>query len=225
MIGLYLFCLAFGGVLVGVSLLGAGDADFDADASPDVDFDADFDADVDLDGDFDLDAEAAEVGHVDADVPAPVEGPSFGSEFIWTVLSLRFASFGAIGFGATGAILTALGTAMPITLAAALFTGFVLGFVASRLFRAIRRDMVSGSTSLDTMIGRAGKVLIATERNKLGKVLVHTPVGDVALPARSLEDRRLEAGARIMVVHLDGSIVEVAPAPGEDTPKALPKGD
>jgi len=58
MLFLYLSSLAFGGVLIGVSLImGGGDKDFshDADADFDADHDLDVDHDMDLDVDHDLD--------------------------------------------------------------------------------------------------------------------------------------------------------------------------
>jgi len=71
MLTLYLACLAFGGVLLTISLFAGGDADADVDHSMDMHADADFDHSLDMHADVEMDHSLDM--HADVDMDSSVD--------------------------------------------------------------------------------------------------------------------------------------------------------
>ncbi len=199
LLGLFLFCTAFGAVLLFTSMFLGGDADVDVD----VDVDVDMDADADLDGDAD-----ASTG-------------SGGLE--WSVLpfgSLRFWTFLVETFGLTGALLTFGGVPSGLTLAIALAVGTAVGWAAFQFFRVLAREEVSADVGLTRLVNEEGRVLLPIRPGQAGKVTVETATGRVEILASSGDGETIEVGAVVLLVAVrDGraEVTRLTPHSGQRT--------
>lgn len=204
MIGLYIGALAFGGILIGVSiLLGGGDGDFDKDFDMSADADFDVDADVDADiggGGFDKDFDLS--GSSDAATAA-----------MWLpFLSMRFWTFGAAGFGLVGSVLHPFAPWL-ITLAAACFTGAVAGLGAAWFFRQLKVNTVTGSVGLKQFVGREARVLLAVAPGGLGKIVIDDAQGQLELTARTQDVAAIRRGARVLITEVTDGTANVTSMP------------
>lgn len=134
-------------------------------------------------------------------------------------ISLRFYMFAAIAFGAVGAPVTAFGAvASGLTLGVALLTAVLVATGASLAFRALGRSTLSSSSSQWELRGQVGRVLVACEKGRKGKVRL-TLRGQIIDLVASTDEQRLAPGAGVIVqeVHADG--VHVCAAPSELLPE------
>jgi len=129
--------------------------------------------------------------------------------------SLRFYMFAAIAFGAVGAPVTAFGSiAAGLTLAVALLTGLVMGVAASLAFRALGRDTLSSGASQAELRGQVGRVLVACEKGRRGKVRL-TVRGQIVDFVATTDEPRLAPGAGVIVQEVHAERVHVCAAPAE----------
>lgn len=231
MLSLYLLTFGFGAVLVGSSVvLGAMgddlDKDFDADGDFDVDHDVDLDADADVDGD---------VGHVggvhvggmdDHDVTALQETvqQTAADSALWfwlPFLSLRFWSFGAAAFGATGLGLTLASIGDVPTAIVASLMGYVTGLGSSWAFRQLKRDMVTGDTTLKRFVGEQATVVLTIRPGQVGSIRLTSSAGDVEVPATTRDKGELPRGSAVIVAGFTDRVADVTsmPALATDAPE------
>lgn len=198
MLALYLAAFGFGTTMILVSLLlGGGDKDFDKDLH--------VDKDLDLDKDLDHDA------HVDKDAPQHVDkGSGFGA---WWLLSLRFWTFGMATFGLTGTLLSFLPVPEMLTAVVAVLTGLGLGFGAARLFRALNRDEVSGTTEFGQFAGEEARVVVAIRDGNPGKIAITSMSGRVEMLATTRDAEAIEAGSTVIVAAVSGGVADVSRLP------------
>ena len=198
LLGIYLFSLALGGVLIGASVfLGDhNDADADADADADV---GDHDGDL---GDHDTEATASGGHGMDAWLP---------------FFSLRFWTFALASFGLTGSLLYLVGIRSVFTLAISLPMGFAIGFAVASLFRYLKKDAVGSLTSSRDLQGTDGRVLLAVGPSKTGKIRIRVAGQDVDLPAITREATLLEPDSRVLVVTVREGTAEVVAVSPEAT--------
>lgn len=163
----YLACLLFGGILLGVSLLsGGGDIDgTDALDSGHTDLDS-LDADSDID--FDSDAQIEHVDMSDADLSNEIEHPTDAVKFLSFRNIIYFTTF----YGLTGTVMTLLGTASLLTFTAAFGIGSLSWFAGHRLMKYLKSSESGQALNSSSFVGRQGKVIVATRKDKIGKVLV-----------------------------------------------------
>jgi len=180
MLGVYLFCIALGGVLIGASML-FGDADVEADV--DVDVDADVDADVDNDGGLEWSV-----------LP-------FGS--------LRFWTFLVECFGLTGALLTLVGIPSAWTIGISLTMGSVVGWFAFQFFRWLAREEVSADVGLERFSGEEAECVVAIRDGNRGKIRIDTLAERVEILASSGDHRDIERGAKVLIVSVRDGVAEV----------------
>lgn len=199
MLALYLAAFAMGAVLIGASLLFGGGDDLDVDADLDLDLDADVDLDADLDADMDLDADA----DLDGDVEHQIDSNADIGQAWLPFLSMRFWTFGATAFGATGALLMLAGFTGLLALAFALPMGALCGTGAAWLFRYLKRNQVSADTGLSRLVGHEARVLLSVRPEGLGKVMVQSQGGRIELTARTGDSRPLPRGATVLIAHID----------------------
>jgi membrane protein implicated in regulation of membrane protease activity len=134
-------------------------------------------------------------------------------------ISLRFYMFAAIGFGAVGAPVTALGASSPgLTLAVALGTGLGIGVLAALGFRALGRGSLNSGTAPAELLGQVGRVLVACEKGRVGKVRL-TVRGQIVDVAATTDELRLEPGSGIIVEEVHAARVHVCAAPSELLPE------
>ncbi len=191
--GVYLFCVALGGVLILTSFF-FGDADADADV----------DADVDLDGDFDAD--------LDADVDGDLDGGGSGLE--WSVLpfgSLRFWTFLVESFGLTGALLTLVGVPSAWTMGISLMMGSMVGWFAFQFFKYLAKEEVSADVGLSRFAGEEAECVVAVRGSGKGKVRIDTLAERVEILATSADDHDIEKGTKVIVVSVVDGVADVTP--------------
>ena len=134
-------------------------------------------------------------------------------------LSLRFYMFAAIGFGAVGAPVTGFGLSSPAwTLAVALATGLSVGVLASLAFRVIGRDTLSSGGGAAELVGQVGRVLLACEQGRQGKVRLNVR-GQIVDYIATTDDARLGPGAVVIVQEVHAERVHVCAAPIELLPE------
>jgi membrane protein implicated in regulation of membrane protease activity len=148
---------------------------------------------------------------------APHAGPT-GFGWLGIFSSFRFYMFAAIAFGAVGAPATAFGSGAPaLTLAVALVTGVGLGALAALGFRALGRETLSSSADAAEVLGQVGRVLVACEKGRTGKVRL-TIRGQIIDVIATTDEPRLEPGAGVIVQDVHDGSVHVCAAPIELLP-------
>ncbi len=164
-------------------------------------------------------------------------GPGEGSELVhggafhgehggaahagWTdiFLSLRFYMFAAIGFGAVGAPVTWLeASSAVLTLVVALATGIGIGSLAALGFRVLGRETLSSDARAEELIGQVGRVLLACEKGKKGKVRL-TVRGQIVDVLATTDEPRLPPGSGVIVQEVHAQRVHVCAAPSELLPE------
>ncbi len=198
MLSVYLFCLVVGG---GFALLSVFGDLFDADV--DVDADVDLDLDAGLDAADAVDASGA-VAHADVGHAA-------------AIFSLRSLVYSLFGFGATGALLTALGAGpgAPLTLGFSVMAGLLVGAAVGSFLAYLKRSDSRGRAGDDTFVGLAGRVTLPIREGSPGKIMVlkgdrehavralpfpHQGQGDLANP---------ETWERVLVVEMRKGVAYV----------------
>jgi len=201
MLGLYLGALAFGAVLIGVTLFFGGH-DFDADT------------DVDLDVDHELGAD-----HGDVLFGADSIGDDLDGTNIWLPFtSMRFYTFFTFSFGLGGTIMWMFGVPWLATLGISFFFAVLLGWLAAWSFRKLYSDTVTGDVGVQRFVGQEARVLLPIRTQKRGKIVLESPMGQIELPAETNDDQTFEPGSRVLVAHIDHGIANV-------TSIHLPRGD
>jgi membrane protein implicated in regulation of membrane protease activity len=217
MLSLYLLALAFGGVLLGVSLVMGGDHDkdlgHDHEVGHDVDHDAGHDVDHDADDHVDHGSDHAH-GHAGA---GSALAHSFGD--LWRpVLSIRFATFFAFTFGLAGTLLTLLGVPTVLGAVFAVLPGLVLGWIAARFFRALTRDEVTADVGLQSLVGEEARVVLTVRPGSIGRILVDTPTGRLELSATTHDEDEIVRGEHVLIASVGGEAVDVTRLPSAGRP-------
>lgn len=149
-------------------------------------------------------------GHALAD--SDVHSASHGD---WASIftSLRFYMFAAIAFGMVGAPVTWLGLGTPtVTLIAAACTALLVGTGAALGFRLLGRQTLSSGAAAPELVGHVGRVLLACEKGRRGKVRLNVR-GQIIDFIATTEDERLAPGTAVLVqeVHAERLVVCAAP--------------
>lgn len=212
MLALYLAAFGFGAVLIGVSLFfGGADKDFDKDVGADLDKDFDKSFDKSFDKDFDKDVE---LGPDDVESES---GLSALGDLIWVpLLSMRFWTFGSGAFGFAGAVLTLGGLSQWIVFPLAVLLGLVTGTAAAFFFRALKKDTVSGDTSLNRMIGEEARTLLPISAGSRGTIAWVGPTGRVELVATTRDPEPIPVGSTVIIAGIEDGVADVSVLPPGD---------
>lgn len=224
MFPVYLASLGFGSVLIGVSLFFGGadkdfDKDFDVDHDADLDLEADVDHDLDLDGDVEVDAEVdldAEVESIDVGEAVDAELQGFSqdtslADIIWIpIFSMRFWTFGSAAFGFTGTALTLGSLSWVVTLVLALLFGTGTGTTAAYFFRALKKDQVTGTTTMRGYTGEEARVVLPIAPGGRGKIMVETPTGHLELLASTKDLVEIPVGATVLIAGIRNGEADVS---------------
>jgi membrane protein implicated in regulation of membrane protease activity len=181
---LYVICLIFGGILIGISIFAGTEADMDADA------------DVGLDSDADLGVEGG-------------EGIAAAARF----LSLRNLIFFIAFFGLTGTLFTGLGLPAPVTLTAAIGMGLVSGGLMHKLMGYLRESEVGEESGVADVEGMSAKVFIDLSKRRRGKICVRKGdrwLSMVAVVHEEAERDRFKAGDSVTIVSVKEGTAYVA---------------
>lgn len=151
-------------------------------------------------------------GLAEADLHSASHAASHGD---WASIftSLRFYMFAAIGFGVVGAPVTWLGLGTPtLTLIAAFCTALVVGTGAALGFRLLGRQTLSSGVGAPELVGHVGRVLLACEKGRRGKVRLNVR-GQIIDFIATTEEARLAPGTAVIVqeVHAERLVVCAAP--------------
>lgn len=214
---IYIFCMVFGGIFVGLSVFGGlfeGDADLDGDADFDVDADADFDVDADADFDVDADADAGAGSVLDGGHNHGYDGDievSIGRRFN-PFVSFKFYTFGLTFFGLTGVLFTALNliessaAIFALSLGMGLFAGMGMAYA---LFRLNASSGSQGVTARD-YVGLPAKVMLPVSPQRNGKVRLAIRGRIIEMPARAADDEVVfDFGEDCYVLGIEDGVVEV----------------
>ena len=160
---------------------------FGFDGDGDVDFDADIDGDIDIDGDADVD----------------VDGDAFDSLNIFTLRGI--VAFFVI-FGWVGALMSASGISLWITIPVALLCGALTAVGIAFLFRAVMKLKSDGTAYNKNALGSSGKVhlTIPAKRSGEGKVHIMLQGAYVERNAVTDEEEAIPTGSEVIVVGLSG---------------------
>lgn len=166
-------------------------------------------------GDGPAAAALAAHGHAGPRLP----GVDAGLGWLGIFTSLRFYMFAAIGLGVVGAPVTAFGLspAGP-TLAVALLTAFGLGTLASLGFRLLGRQTLSSGATQEELVGHVGRVLVACERGRRGKVRL-TVRGQTLDFVATTDETRIEPQMVVIVEAVEDGRLHVCAAPSELLPE------
>ncbi|HVV87447.1 MAG TPA: hypothetical protein VHE35_30605 [Kofleriaceae bacterium] len=141
-----------------------------------------------------------------------------GDAWAWfPVASLRFWTF-FLGFGGlTGTVLTYVHAgARPVVAIAAIVLGWAAGVGVVVAMRRAQRGGGASQLEAADLRGETAEVTVAIAPGAIGKVRVRAKGRVFDLIAESDEDRRLAAGARVMIVgEGDGGRVQVVASPGD----------
>jgi membrane protein implicated in regulation of membrane protease activity len=189
---LYLAALVIGGGTLALQLLLGG---HDADAGGDHG--------VDHGGGHDASADGHDAhGHGD-------------TGFLPIVLSLRFWTYGLLGFGMVGAALHYLQLASSFaTPLIAVAVGLLAGVVASWTFRALSRSDTSSGLEAGDAVGQVGRVLVPCARGGKGKIRVELRGQSVDLLATT-DDEALASGSEVLIEEMRGMTAHVSRAPAD----------
>jgi membrane protein implicated in regulation of membrane protease activity len=206
----YLAALVLGLGLFAVQMLASG-GDGGHHGAPALDADGDFGADA-------LALGAAAQGEPGALPGAPHGAEAGGASWASIFTSLRFYMFAAIGLGMVGAPGTLFDPSTPrLTFGVALATGFGVGMLAALAFRRLGHETLSSGATDTEMVGQIGRVLVACEKGRKGKVRL-TVRGQTIDRVATTDELRLEPAAVVIVESVHDQGVHVCAAPAELLP-------
>lgn len=215
MLALYLACLGFGAVLLGVSvMLGDKDADKDFDKSFDKDFEVGGAPDADADAEADADGGEAEGFAKGGD------GALAAGQMWLPFLSTRFWTFGVTAFGFTGTALTFADLNWLLVFALAALFGAGSGTAAAWFFRALGTESVSGETRLDRMVGEEARVVLPIGPGQRGTIAWMGPTGRVEMIATTLDAHVIPPGSTVIVAGVKDGVADVSALPGDPETRA-----
>lgn len=132
------------------------------------------------------------------------------SDLYLPFLSLRFWTYFAACFGATGLLLTLLTSANVATTAVlAVATGFVAGMATHLILRSMRNREADAGIREEHLVGKEGRVLVGVVPGSAGKIRLEVKGEIVDLTAFTQEDLPLSPGDRALVVSIEGGRANV----------------
>jgi len=147
----------------------------------------------------------------DADMDAGAEADGLGDVF--SVVPLSSIAFVATFFGATGLVSEWLGTGAVFTLLLAVVVGVLAGVLNSAAFAYLRRSEASSDVSDREIEGSIARVSLPMSNERRGRIVL-TVAGAraqmTAAPIDPLDDgKAIEAGARVIIVRIEGGVALV----------------
>ena len=196
MLAVYIGSLAFGGVLLGASILGGSDGDGDADA-----------------GSGGGDAGGGDTGHGGGGEGHHHHGGSFLPFF-----SLRFWAFALAFFGLSGTVMT-LGGVGALTPFLAGGVGLGCGVVSARVLGSLTRKPVGLLGSAESHVGREGRVLLPVQKGRRGKIRVSIAGISSDVLAETEGEETLLAGSTALIVGVRDRTALVVHSPTQEDRK------
>jgi hypothetical protein len=237
MLTLYLACLVFGGVLLGISLVTGGDSsaeiehgfdgpgDMDFEGQPELQGPGEFGAQADLAADAAMEVHADTAGHlpesmsIDDGHPAVLSmetGAASGAGSMihsaFEFFSFRNIVYATTFFGMTGSVLTWLATPFGLTLGASIGMGLFAATVGHRAMRYFRGSESGEVLHVATLVGHPAAVSLPLTKSRKGKVRI-TRAGQViellALLHEDSEHEIVQPADTVFIVAIDKDIAYV----------------
>lgn len=226
MTAIYIACLLFGGVLLGVSIVFGGehgDSDHTAELGEDVDLSHDLDAhgDVDIETvdspDMDIHSE------IDLDSGSDIDSQavsSFDKELsinahtaeVVQFFSIRYVIYFMAFFGLTGSLLSLFSVASISTLISSSFVGSFSYYFGYRLMKYLKTSESGKAVQLLDMKGRYARVNLKVSKIKYGKIFIKTENSSFQIIAKLSESSKkdfLNPGTEVLIIDFDDSIAIV----------------
>ena len=148
-------------------------------------------------------------GDAEMDAGGEVDGLSG----VFTVVPLSSLAFVATFFGATGLVSEWLGTGGAFTLLLAVVVGVLAGGLNSAAFTYLRRSEASSEVSDREIEGSIARVSLPMSNERRGRIVLTVAGARIQMtssPIDPLDDgQAIEAGARVIVVRIEGGVALV----------------
>ena len=136
-----------------------------------------------------------------------------GLSEVFAVIPLSSLAFVATFFGATGLVSEWLGTGAAFTLLLAVVVGVLAGGLNSAAFTYLRRSEASSEVSDREIEGTIARVSLPMSNERRGRIVLTVAGARIQMtssPIDPLDDgRAIEAGARVIVVRIEGGVALV----------------
>ena len=147
----------------------------------------------------------------DADMDAGAEVDGLGDVF--SVIPLSSLAFVATFFGATGLVSEWLGTGAVFTLLLAVVVGVLAGALNSAAFAYLRRSEASSDVSDREIEGSIARVSLPMSNERRGRVVLTVAGARTQMTAAPIDPldhgKAIEAGARVIIVRIEGGVALV----------------
>lgn len=147
----------------------------------------------------------------DADMEAGAEMD--GMSEVFSVIPLSSLAFVATFFGATGLVSEWLGTSAVFTLLLAAVVGVVAGVLNSAAFAYLRRSEASSDVSDREIEGSIARVSLPMSNEQRGRVVLTVAGARTQMTAAPIDllgaEGTIEAGARVIIVRIEGGVALV----------------
>ena len=147
----------------------------------------------------------------DSDMDAGAEVDGLGEVF--AIIPLSSLAFIATFFGATGLVSEWLGTGAVFTLLLAVVVGVLAGGLNSAAFAYLRRSEASSEVSDREIEGSIARVSLPMSNERRGRIVLTVAGARTQMTAAPIDhldgDTTIEAGARVIIVRIEGGVALV----------------
>lgn len=127
-----------------------------------------------------------------------------------SIFTLRnFTHFG-IGYGATGALATNLGSGSLAANVYGILGGVLLAVLAGMLFGAIRRQQANSVSNIELLVGKQGRVITAIPNMGVGQIQTQDQFGTTAILSAQSQGGALDQGSQVEITSVAAGTVIVA---------------
>ena len=149
----------------------------------------------------------------DSDMEAGAEAD--GLSEVFSVIPLSSLAFVATFFGATGLVSEWLGTPAVFALLLAVVVGVLAGALNSAAFAYLRRSEASSDVSDRELEGSIARVSLPMSNEHRGRIVLTVAGARTQMTAAPIDpldgDEKIEPGARVIVVRIEGGVALVTP--------------
>jgi len=151
----------------------------------------------------------------DVEGDGPTEhGDAHHDAALWPlVTSMRFWTFALLAFGLFGTIATLLGSSTMLVLILAVLAGAGSGSLASVVVRRLSSQIAVSHSTVAEAVGRIGRVVVALEEGRPGKIRIELRGEMHDLLARATES--IPVGESVIVESMERGVATVSRAPTE----------
>lgn len=202
MLFVYILSLVVGGGLIALSLLGSfGGYGADSDVGGADGVDGDVSADV-----------SGEASSDGIDHGGDHGGGAFHEHLWLPFISIRFWTYFAFVFGATGLLLSLFRASFePLIAIMSAGSALGVGLLVAYLMRWIRANESDSTARLNDVLGLVGKVTVPIREGQMGRIRVNVKGDEIDYLALADRPGTFEEGEEIIVVGVEGNQARVVP--------------